>query len=103
MPGSGWSFDRRPLNDVCKLNMPKNWHLEVYKVQSGDSGEIYWVQVMWEVDPDTKERASGTNMVFCSCPVGQFQAPLIYLGLKDFICKHGQALLAYLRSKSKGG
>jgi hypothetical protein len=98
----GWSFDKRPLNDACKLNMPRDWHLEVYKVKSPDSdprADPWWCQLMWEVDPDTKELSSKHNIVLCDCPVGKWNAPLIVLGLEDFICKHGQALLAYLRSK----
>ena len=86
-----WSFDRRPLNDTCKLNMPKNWHLEVYKVKSGDSGEWYWCQIL-----RSGEGRKTSPIVLCDCPSGKFSAPLVILGLKDVICKHGKALLEYV-------
>jgi hypothetical protein len=92
-----WVFDKRPLNDVMRLNKPSGYKFDVYKVTSPDSGEVYWVQVV--------RGASGMGeklkapIVLCDCPVGKFQALLIVLGLEDFICKHGQALLAYLKTQ----
>ena len=84
----GMQVEEKSLNKNVELNLPKDWHLRVFKVVSYASGETYWVQWMRR-QPLTNFRAGVTwgapidgiplnyhHVVLCDCPNGKFRAPL---------------------------
>jgi len=95
-----WQYDERDLRPDVKLNLPKEWKLQVFKVISGESGKSYWIQVLRQTNCKASMRSTIT---LCNCPEGQFLAPLVVLGLGEFRCKHAAALLTYLEAKEEKG
>lgn len=77
------------IREDVKLNLPKDWKLEVYEVVSKQSGKKYWVQILYDAN---------TTIALCDCPEGKFLAPLEILGLQGR-CKHAQNLVEFLGRK----
>jgi len=88
-----WKYEEKELREDVRLNLPNHWKCQVFKVTSGDTGKEYWVQIIGSGGHHLNQ------IVLCDCPEGKFHQPLTVLGLKDFICKHGQNLLAFLKDK----
>jgi hypothetical protein len=85
-----WKYEECDVRDDVKLALPEGWSLRVFRVQSGDSGEKYYVQIM-------QTRHSPQPICLCDCMQGKFLAPLSILGLGE-PCKHGSNLLAFLKN-----
>ena len=77
-----WVMDERPLRkDVNEACLPI-YNIRVFKVISGDSGIIYWVQRIENL------HVSVPIIYLCDCPVGKFKAPLSIIGVEKLPCKH---------------
>ena len=79
-----WKVDEKEVRTDVKDNLPNDWELKVFKVTSGDTGKTYWVQAL--------RKKAGVTVFLCDCPEGKFKAPLLVLGLREFMCKHALAV-----------
>jgi hypothetical protein len=84
---ASWAFDQIDIRDDVDLALKdSDWKLRVYKVLSGDSGEIYWIQ--W-LHLGEREEGPGTDIILCDCLAHKFQHPLEVLGMgQEVRCKH---------------
>ncbi len=97
-----WRYDQVEPRDDVLLGIPDTWKIEVYKIQSGDSGKVYYVQLLSSEIPKIVGRGdSGRTWIYlCNCPEGVFRAPLSVLGIES-PCKHASHLADFLKEKKK--
>jgi hypothetical protein len=87
-----WKYDQVQLRDDVKLGLPEDWAAFIYKITSGDSGKTYYCTLL--VNAKTRQQIE-----FCTCPEGQFRAPLAVLNAVPHVCKHTENLVEFLRQK----
>lgn len=93
-------FDERELNDTTKSKLPEQYRLRVFFCTSGDSQKEYWVQVLM-LRADIQAGRWDDAVVLCDCPVGKFQGAPLTISKGGGPCKHGEALIQWLRSKAQ--
>lgn len=85
-----WKYDKVDVrDDIADVLKGTSWTLNVYKTVSGDSGKIYYVQIL---------TAKYGSIYICNCPEGIFKAPLSILGL-GMPCKHAEHLAEFLKER----
>ena len=102
---SFWKYDKVDTRDDVTVKLPDNAKLEVYKTVSGDSGKIYYIQVLTLRSAPHYEsgivlRLKPQIIYLCNCPEGTFRAPLSILGL-ECPCKHAEHLAEYLKEMKR--
>ena len=95
-----WKYDVAEVRDDVKWTLPDNSSLEIYKIVSGDSGKIYYTQVL-RISSDPSSKAGLSKPIYlCNCPEGTFRAPLSVVG-QGPVCKHAENLAAFLEEKKR--
>ena len=78
-------YEECNLRDDVKLHLPEGFKAKVYKVTSGNSGKVYFVQLEWD-------KEGNLILSTCQCVAGYFQ--ILIAGTP--CCKHVKALLEVL-------
>lgn len=95
-----WKYEQTVTREDVLTALPDHCTVTVYKVTSGDTGKIYYVQVLkirW--DFPNKQNASQT-VYLCNCPEGTFRAPLEVVGAGRG-CKHAENLAVFLKERNE--
>lgn len=87
-----WEISERAILRIVRKKLPRMYTARVFKITSGDSGKIYYVQLI-------HRHHVKARIALCNCKYGYFRAPLTLGGYKKEHCKHIRFVRKWLRER----